>query len=270
MSRMYRVAEFAQLAGITVRTLQYYDRIDLLKPSDCTQARYRLYNAQDLLRLQQILWLKWLGFTLTEIKKMVTGHDQDWLVTFNVQKCTVDERIERLKEVSTMLEQVLAKLEVDETGEVDAQQISNMMRGIMIGPMPEWVSNYYSDVAWTAIETRRLNVSEADLKQGQQAWQTLFKAFEARLHESPASLAVQELVAKRNALVDAFTGGNTEIYEGLERLMTDVQAGKLPTEQAMPSPYANVPPDVQAFMEEASRIYDQRRNKNGNDMDSNE
>ncbi len=46
MSRMYRIAEFAQLAGVTVCTLQYDDRIDLLKPSDCTQAKEasRIYH----------------------------------------------------------------------------------------------------------------------------------------------------------------------------------------------------------------------------------
>lgn len=262
MSRMYRIAEFARLAGVTVRTLQYYDRIGLLKPSDCTQARYRLYTAQDLWRLQQILWLKWLGFTLAEVKKMVAGHDQDWIVTLNAQKRTIDERIGRLQEVSTMLEQVLAKLEVDGAEAVDSQQISAMMRGFMMGPMPEWLSNYYSDVAWTALETRRLSFSEADLKNAQEAWQALFKAFEAHfdLNLSPASPAVQELAAKREVLVEAFTGGNAEIHAGLERLMTDGQAGKWPAEDAMPSPYANVSPEVRAFMEEASRIYHQRSN----------
>lgn len=200
---------------------------------------------------------------------MVAGHDQDWIVTLNAQKRTIDERIGRLQEVSTMLEQVLTKLEADGAEAVDSQQISAMMRGFMMGPMPEWLSNYYSDVAWTALETRRLSFSEADLKNAQEAWQALFKAFEAHLdlNLSPASPAVQELVAKRDALVEAFTGGNPEIHAGLERLMTDAQAGKWPAEagkwpaeDAMPSPYADVPPEVRAFMEEASRIYDQRSN----------
>jgi len=266
---MYRIAEFAQLAGVTVRTLQYYDRIGLLKPSDCTQARYRLYTEQDLLRLQQVLWLKWLGFTLAEVKKMVAEHDHDWLVTFRAQKRTIDERIGRLQEVSVMLEQLLAKLEVNGAEAVDSEQVSSMMRGFMMGSMPEWVSDYYSDVAWTAIETRRLSFSEADLKKAEEAWQALFKAFEAHLHEPPATPAVQELAAKRQALVEAFTGGNSEIHAGLERLMTDAQAGKWPAEQAMRSPYANVSPEVRAFMEEASRIYHQRSNKNGNAVDSN-
>ena len=271
MSRMYRIAEFARLAGVTVRTLQYYDRIGLLKPSDCTQARYRLYTAQDLLRLQQILWLKWLGFTLAEVKKMVAAHDQDWIVTLNAQKRTIDERIGRLQEVSVMLEQLLAKFEVDGAEAVDSEQISAMMRGFMMGPMPEWVSGYYSDLAWSAIETRRLSFSEADLKKAQEDWSALFKAFEAHLHLnlSPATPAVQELAAKREALVEGFTGGNSEIHAGLERLMTDAAAGKWPSEDAMPSPYANVSPEVRAFMEEASRIYHQKNNKNENNMDCN-
>ena len=68
MTDIYRVAEFAKLAGVTVRTLQYYDRIDLLKPSDSTEGGHRLYQRSDLLRLQQILTLKWMGFKLDQIK----------------------------------------------------------------------------------------------------------------------------------------------------------------------------------------------------------
>ena len=67
MTKLYRIAQFAQLAGVTVRTLQYYDRMGLLRPSATTEANYRLYTTADLLKLQQILTLKWMGFSLSEI-----------------------------------------------------------------------------------------------------------------------------------------------------------------------------------------------------------
>jgi len=57
----YQAIEFAQLAGVTVRTLHHYDRIGLLKPSAYTNAGYRLYGKGDLVRLQQIVTLKFIG-----------------------------------------------------------------------------------------------------------------------------------------------------------------------------------------------------------------
>ncbi|MGH2509988.1 MAG: MerR family transcriptional regulator, partial [Ktedonobacteraceae bacterium] len=64
----YTTSRFARQACVTVRTLRYYDREGLLSPSAHTQAGHRLYSNADLARLQQILALKFLGFSLDEIR----------------------------------------------------------------------------------------------------------------------------------------------------------------------------------------------------------
>ncbi len=64
----YFTGQFAQKAAVSVRTLQYYDKVGLLSPSLYTEAGYRLYTDEDLSSLQQILALKFLGFSLEEIK----------------------------------------------------------------------------------------------------------------------------------------------------------------------------------------------------------
>ncbi len=63
--------EVAALTGVTVRTLHYYDQIDLLKPSDATESGYRLYDEQCLERLQQILFYRELDFPLEQIKAII-------------------------------------------------------------------------------------------------------------------------------------------------------------------------------------------------------
>lgn len=68
---MKTIHEVAQLSGITVRTLQYYDKINLLKPTNHTKSGYRLYSADDLYILQKILIYKNLGFSLDDIKKFL-------------------------------------------------------------------------------------------------------------------------------------------------------------------------------------------------------
>src|SRR6266566_7314823 len=64
----YQTSQFAQKASVSVRTLRYYDKVGLLSPSLYTEAGYRLYTDEDLLSLQQILALKFLGLSLEEIK----------------------------------------------------------------------------------------------------------------------------------------------------------------------------------------------------------
>src|SRR5580765_1430935 len=63
-----KVGELAQRTGLTVRTLHHYDAIGLLRPSFHTEAGYRLYTAGDVARLQQVLSLRQLGFSLDEVR----------------------------------------------------------------------------------------------------------------------------------------------------------------------------------------------------------
>lgn len=70
---MKSISQVAKLTGVSIRTLQYYDEIGLLKPSKLTTAGYRIYDDDALQTLQQILFFKELGFSLKEIKEILTG-----------------------------------------------------------------------------------------------------------------------------------------------------------------------------------------------------
>lgn len=67
----FSVQQLADLAGVSVRTLHYYDQIELLKPKQRTAAGYRCYGEKELLRLQQILWYKALKFPLKTIRAIL-------------------------------------------------------------------------------------------------------------------------------------------------------------------------------------------------------
>lgn len=83
---MKTVGQVAELAGISTRTLQYYDEIGLLNPSSTTSSGYRLYNDEALQKLQQILFFKELGFELKEIKEILQKPEFDRLKAFEKQK----------------------------------------------------------------------------------------------------------------------------------------------------------------------------------------
>lgn len=83
---MMTVSQVTKLTGISARTLQYYDEIGLLKPSDLTSSGYRLYDDEALQQLQQILFFKELGFTLQEINKFISHPNFDRIEAYKKQK----------------------------------------------------------------------------------------------------------------------------------------------------------------------------------------
>ncbi|MBD5487521.1 MAG: MerR family transcriptional regulator [Lachnospiraceae bacterium] len=83
---MRTISQVAELAGISIRTLQYYDEIGLLKPSELTQSGYRLYNDEALQKLQQILFFKELGFKLKDIREILEKPDFDRIAAFKKQR----------------------------------------------------------------------------------------------------------------------------------------------------------------------------------------
>ena len=76
---MRTVNEVSKLTGVSIRTLQYYDSIGLLRPSEYTDAGYRLYDDTSLERLQQILLFRELEFPLKEIRNILASpaYDKD-------------------------------------------------------------------------------------------------------------------------------------------------------------------------------------------------
>ncbi len=74
---MRTVHEVSKLAGVSIRTLQYYDKIGLLHPSQYTESGYRLYDDTDLEKLQQILLFRELEFPLKDIKEIISRSDFD-------------------------------------------------------------------------------------------------------------------------------------------------------------------------------------------------
>lgn len=104
--RTYRVREFAALAGVTVRTLHYYDRVGLLKPRR-TRASYRVYSDSDLPRLQQIVVLKFLGLPLSEIAAALKSTSR-FDAALKSQRFTVKRKRAYLDAVQHMLDELEA------------------------------------------------------------------------------------------------------------------------------------------------------------------
>jgi len=92
-SKAYKVKQVARITGVSIRTLHYYDEIGLLKPSDRTEAGYRLYSEDDLLRLQQVLIGRSLGLALEEIRQSLDEPEFDYAQSLKRQRALLIDRL---------------------------------------------------------------------------------------------------------------------------------------------------------------------------------
>lgn len=90
----YQVKEVSRLAGVSIRTLHYYEEIGLLVPTGRTDAGYRLYTDDDLLRLQQILIGRELGLPLEEIRRSLDDPTFNRREALLAQKKQLEQRAE--------------------------------------------------------------------------------------------------------------------------------------------------------------------------------
>ena len=108
----YSSGEFARMAHVTLRTIRYYDKQNILKPSLVTQAGARFYTEEDFARLQQIMLLKYLGFSLEDIREL-TVNDSDYSYlehSLEQQQNLVRDRIEQLQLVEQAIGETVTEI----------------------------------------------------------------------------------------------------------------------------------------------------------------
>lgn len=120
----YSTGQFAKLANVTERTIRYYDKIGLLKPSFVMENGYRRYTQSDLLKLQKILSLKHMGFSLEEIYPMVSK-EQNIKESFSMQIDLLDSQIKHLQVIRDSMESFVQN--VDEKN-IDWNQIISLLQ----------------------------------------------------------------------------------------------------------------------------------------------
>src|SRR5271155_336554 len=115
-----KVGELARRSGLPVRTLHYYDAIGLLRPSLHTEAGYRLHTAGDVARLQQLLSLRQLGFSLEEVRDCLDRPGFSPLEVIGLHVARLREQIELQRKVCERLEALAVHLRT--AGEVSADE----------------------------------------------------------------------------------------------------------------------------------------------------
>ncbi|GGF98418.1 MerR family transcriptional regulator [Paenibacillus aceti] len=107
----YTIQKLGQLAGISTRTLRYYDEIGLLKPARMNSSGYRIYGAAQVDQLQQIMFYRELGFSLERIRQVITDPSFDRIVALKQHRRQLLDRRQQLDLLIANVDYTIAEAE---------------------------------------------------------------------------------------------------------------------------------------------------------------
>ena len=140
----YTSGQFAKKAHVTLRAIRYYDKQNILKPSARTAAGARLYTDADLAKLQQILLLKYLGFSLEDIREMtLAAADQQYLLeSMRIQKKLLRQKMDEMQAMDEAIDRTIEAIQTEQ-----AIDWNSMLDLIHLTAVERSLKNQYQNAA---------------------------------------------------------------------------------------------------------------------------
>ncbi|WP_067726877.1 MerR family transcriptional regulator [Oceanobacillus damuensis] len=219
---MYTIGKLSKSTGVTVRTLDYYDEIGLIKPSSKTSGGHRLYSEDDVMRLERVLALKYMGFSLEQIRDILENSTANWQESIQHQLELVKREQERLK----MLEQALlgVSYSIEFEGEINWPIIFSMIKlyqqdpGDALKPYEEYLNE---DEMKRIMDMNAAQMSEEDIKE----WLKVVGDIRNNLHLDPNSDKAEQLVISWADQADKMFGQDEELLVNMWEALQNLQEG---------------------------------------------
>jgi len=243
MKDQYLVKEFASLTQTTVRTLHHYDQIGLLRPSGRRPNGYRVYTQADLLRLEQIIALRFLGLSLREVKRILESPALTLAKSLKVQAGILAEEVRRLEGAGRALHQVLGQLEKGK--KVDFNKVITIIKEIQMSEekRKNWAERFFTPEEIKEFKEIGKGYTPGQMEAYQKKWAALIEEVKSRLDTDPAGPVGQELARRWQALFNKAYGGHPNLKK---RIGEAYRSGAIPAE------YQTFSPEVWEFISRAS------------------
>jgi len=219
------IGELAEKAGVSVRTLQYYDRIGLLR-STLSESGRRRYTMEDILTLQQIVFLKSFGFSLEEIKGKILKYESasDLGAVFAEQREALIGQAENLKNIIKMLDTVI--FEIKKGNEISLSRIMMILQLMRQGNKYAFVLSYLGADQLRDIAERfkgpDSKVKSKGIVNSAEEILTGMKKLYAN-GADPAGTEGQKLAARWWSMVSDFTGDDEKLLKTLVSAGADIE-----------------------------------------------
>ena len=209
---MMKVHDVSRLTGVSIRALQYYDRIGLLRPASYSEAGYRLYDDESLETLQQILLFRELEFPLKEIKRIIQAPSFD-------RNKALEQQIKLLRLKKEHLERLIDLAREIKEGGTAQMDFSAFDTAKMEEYAAQAKASWGTTAAYREYEEKTKNrPAEEELELGEQMMQ-IFAELGKVKDGSPASEEAQALVKKLQAFItEHYYACSREILSGLGRM----------------------------------------------------
>lgn len=248
----YTVHQLAQLAGISVRTLHYYDQIGLLEPTGIEENGYRYYESAELAKLQQILFFKELDFTLEEIKQIINAPNFDRLAALEEQKKLLELEQKRLTGVIKTIDKTIQTLKGGETmndddlyGDLDKKTVEEYKA--------EAKQRWGHTDAYRQSQERVSKMTKAQMQEIKKAGDELTKELAAAMDLPVDSPEVQALIKRHHAGIEVFYDCSMEMYRGLGQMYVD--------DPRFTATYDKYRPGLAIFLRDAILIYTDQKDQ---------
>lgn len=267
--RFYHTGQFARMASVSLRTLRFYDQVGLLTPTAHTEAGHRLYTDDDLLRLQRIMALKFLGFSLEEIRYCLQVGPSDLRESLAQQHSMLLDKQHQLEMVIRALEKTQKLLVVNEP---DWPAILHVIQVMQMQQNNDWRKKHFTDeqlrqmealskASYTEEQRQKLaesarHFTEDDQIRASQRWSKLGAELKRLIANGadPAGTEAQALAGQWQAMLDSFTGGDSGITQGLKSFYGNL--GQMSeSARPMPMPYSS---EEWAFISQMLTTYQQQ------------
>jgi DNA-binding transcriptional MerR regulator len=208
----WKVGELARRTGVSVRALHHYDEIGLLSPSYRSQSGYRLYTEDDVMRLQQILSLRTLGFSLVEAGEFLRRPDVTPDHVLRLHIAHLQERIAAQQSLCGRLERVAGRWRSDE--KIPTEEFLQIIEETTM------FEKYYTTEQMEALKQRGEALGPEHIRQVEGEWPELMAKVQAEMDQGtdPADERVQALARRWRELIAEFTGGDPGIEKSLNRM----------------------------------------------------
>lgn len=242
---MHTVKQLSQLAGVSVRTLHYYDEIGLLKPSSVGENGYRHYSDENLFRLQQILFFREMDLDLLQIKKILDNKQFDSVTALQSHRQMLQEKVTRLQTLIQTVDTTIMHL----IGEVNMSK-KKIFEGFSEEKQKQYeqqaMKEYGEDSVRQSIKLWN-SYTEAQKEQIKQEGSAIYLDLAANMGNGIESPEIQATLGRWHQHLRHFYEPSLEVLRGLGNTYNE--------HPDFNATFTAIHPDLPAFLQKAITCY---------------
>ena len=220
----YTVSELADLSGVSIRTLRWYDQVGLLKPAYYGSNGYRYYEEEQLYLLQQILFFRELGFQLREIQKILVSNHFDKINALLTHRDILKRDVQRTTTLLETIDKTIAHLK----GDISMKE-QDLYKGFdekKQKKYEQYLVKYHGTIAEDLIHESKKRTSAWDKadwsqveKEGNEIYKELSQCIESG--QQPKESEAQNLIQRHFEMTKRFYTVSKDVYMGLAQLYVE-------------------------------------------------